>query len=226
MRSARCWPRCAAPIITRADEPSLRTCASAARMCCASTCPGGRARDDLVEALLASLRCRAWMPRASWDGSACWVRSAVVSNWDVSLRDVLADLGSGRAPRPHRRLGRDLERASPIPPSWRMLRRLDARRAARWWATRRRRTSPPPRPGSGRVIIDRMRAAADMTGVERIFNLDLDKVLLTLSGPSLPPFRMDSFETSGSRPGHPPLCLPGGGAGRSTSRGRPEGRPT
>jgi putative hydrolase of the HAD superfamily len=142
--------------------------------------------DDLVEALLASLRFRPYADTAPVLGRLrlLGIRSAVVSNWDVSLRDVLADLGVGGlldhivvsaetgARKPDPAIVQDALRRLQCPPARALMvgdspeTDIAAARAA----------------GVRGVIIDRVGAAADMTGVERIFNLeDLDKLLLTSS---------------------------------------------
>ena len=53
--------------------------------------------EDLVEVLLAALRFEPYPDAAPALGRMrlLGVRAAVVSNWDVSLRDVLADIGLG-----------------------------------------------------------------------------------------------------------------------------------
>ena len=77
------------------DAVAGRTCAGAARRCFASSCPGHRARraDDLVEALLRSIRVSPLpgrRPGAGPPAAARHPQSAVVSNWDVSLRECSA----------------------------------------------------------------------------------------------------------------------------------------
>jgi putative hydrolase of the HAD superfamily len=57
----------------------------------------GVPEPDLLEALLASLRFRPYPDAAAALGRLrhMGIRSAVVSNWDVSLRGVLAEIGLG-----------------------------------------------------------------------------------------------------------------------------------
>ena len=137
------------------DEPSLRDLRERCAEVLREHLPQVAAlpEDDLVEALLASLRFRPYPDAAPVLGRLrlLGIRSAVVSNWDVSLRDVLADLGLGGL-LDHIVVSAEAWRASPIPAIVEdALRRLRCRPRGRcWWATRRRRTSPPPRqPGSG-----------------------------------------------------------------------------
>lgn len=141
---------------------------------------------DLVEVLMASLRFRPYPDAASALGRLrhMGVRSAVVSNWDVSLRGVLADVGLGglvdaivvsaevgaRKPDPAiveaalRRLRCPVEQALLVGDSPET--DVAAARAA----------------GVRAVLLDRVHGAADIPGVERIFTLEgLDELLLAPS---------------------------------------------
>ena len=138
--------------------------------------------EDLVEALLASLRFRPYADAAPVLGRLrlLGIRSAVVSNWDVSLRDVLADLGLGGL-LDHIVVSAETGARKPDPAIVEeALRRLRCPPARALMVGDSPETDIAAAHAAGvrGAIIDRSGAAADMTGVDRIFNLqDLDKLL-------------------------------------------------
>ena len=144
------------------DEPSLRDLRKRADALREHLPRWPRPDDDLVEALLASLRFRLYGDAAPVLGRLRLLTGLqVVSNWDVSLRDVLADLGSRRAPRPHRRLGRG--------------------RSAQARSRHRRCAAPPPmRPARALMVGDSPEtdiAAAQAAGVRGVI---IDRVRLPI----------------------------------------------
>ena len=172
------------------DEPSLwelrRRCAAVLREHLPQVAALPEA--DLVEALLESLRFRPYSDAAPVLGRLrlLGVRSAVVSNWDVSLRDILADLGLGGL-LDHIVVSAETGARKPDPSIVEdALRRLQCAPGNALMVGDSPETDIVAAQAAGvrGVLIDRAGAADDMTGVERIFNLEgLDKLLLTPSRP-------------------------------------------
>jgi putative hydrolase of the HAD superfamily len=147
---------------------------------------GTLSHADLVEALLASLRFRPYPDAASALGRLrlLGIRSAVVSNWDVSLRAILGEIGLGgllddvvvsaevgvRKPDPM-----IVEAA---------LRRLrcPAQNALMVGDSPETDVAGAQAAGVRAVLLDRTGTAADVAGAERIFTLEgLEKLLLAPS---------------------------------------------
>jgi putative hydrolase of the HAD superfamily len=171
-----------------ADEPSLRDlrrrCAAVLR----EHLPQVEAlpEEDLVEALLASLRFRPYADAAPALGRMrlLGVRSAVVSNWDVSLRDVLADIGLGGLV-DHIVVSAEIGARKPDPVIVEAaLRRLrsPAGKALMVGDSLETDIAAAQAAGVRGLLLDRIGAGGDGTGVERIFTLEgLDEFLLTSS---------------------------------------------
>jgi putative hydrolase of the HAD superfamily len=142
--------------------------------------------DELVEVLLSSLRFRPYPDVAPALGRLrlLGIRSAVVSNWDVSLPDVLAEVGLGglvdeivvsaevgaRKPDPEI-VGVALRRL-----------RCPARKALLVGDSPETDVAAARAAGVRAVLVDRAGAAAEAEGVERIFTLEgLDELVLAPS---------------------------------------------
>ena len=137
---------------------------------------------DLVEMLLGASRFRPYPAAAPALGRLrlLGIRSAVVSNWDVSLRGVLGELGLGglvdeivvSAEVASRKPDPGIVRAA--------LRRLrcPAGKALMVGDSPETDVAGARAAGVRAVLVDRMGTASDIPGVERIFTLDgLDELL-------------------------------------------------
>jgi putative hydrolase of the HAD superfamily len=143
---------------------------------------------DLVEALMASLRFTPYPDAAPALGRLrqLGLRTALVSNWDVSLRGVLAEVGLGgllddivvsaevgaRKPDP-----------SIVEAALRRL-RCPARKALMVGDSPETDVAAAQAAGVRPVLLDRMGTAAETTDVERILTLEgLEELLLAPSAP-------------------------------------------
>ena len=139
--------------------------------------------DDLVEVLLASLRFRPYPDAAPALGRLrlLGIRSAVVSNWDVSLRGVLAEVGLGRARGRDRRVRRGgREEARPGDRGGGAAAATMSGRSKALMVGDSPETDVAAAQAAGvrAVLVDRAGTAADSEGVERIFTLEgLDELL-------------------------------------------------
>jgi len=137
---------------------------------------------DLVEMLLGAIRFRPYPDAAPVLGRLrlLGIRSAVVSNWDVSLRGVLGELGLGglvdaivvSAEVASRKPDPGIVRAA--------LRRLrcPAGKALMVGDSPETDVAGARAAGVRAVLVDRMGTASDIPGVERIFTLEgLDELL-------------------------------------------------
>jgi putative hydrolase of the HAD superfamily len=139
--------------------------------------------DDLVEALLASLRFRPYPDAAPALGRLrlLGVRAAVVSNWDVSLPAVLAEVGLGGL-MDHIVVSAEVGVKKPDPAIVQAaLRRLQAPAPNALMVGDSPETDVAAAQAAGvrAVLVDRTGTASDIAGVERIFTLEgLDELLL------------------------------------------------
>ncbi len=146
--------------------------------------------DDLVEVLLSSLRFRPYPDAAPALGRLRLqgIRSAVVSNWDVSLRDVLAEVGLGGLV-DEIVVSAEVGAKKPDPAIVEFaLRRLrcPAGKALLVGDSPETDVAAAQAAGVRAVLVDRAGTAADTEGVERIFTLQgLDE--LVLAPPAHPP---------------------------------------
>jgi putative hydrolase of the HAD superfamily len=166
------------------DPPSLedlrRRCAAVLR----DRLPGVATvpEDDLVEPLLASLRFRPYPDAAPALGRLrlLGVRAAVVSNWDVSLRGVLAEVGLGGLA-DHIVVSAEVGARKPDPVILEAaLRRLrcPAGKALMVGDSPETDVAGAQAAGVRPVLLDRAGTAADTPGVERIFTLEgLDELV-------------------------------------------------
>ncbi len=144
---------------------------------------------DLTEALLSSLRFRPYPDAAPALGRLrlLGIRSAVVSNWDVSLRGVLGEIGLGGLV-DDVVVSAEAGVAKPAPGIFELaLRRLrcEARKALFVGDSPETDIAGARSAGVRAVLVDRAATVADQEGVERIFTLEhLDKLL---AAPALPP---------------------------------------
>jgi putative hydrolase of the HAD superfamily len=143
---------------------------------------------DLVEALLASLRFIPYPDAAPALGRVrqLGVRAAVVSNWDVSLRAVLAEVGLGGLV-DEIVVSAEVGAKKPDPliveAALRRL-RCPAPQALMVGDSPETDVAAAQAAGVRPVLLDRTGTAADDSGVERIFTLEgLDELLLTPSAP-------------------------------------------
>jgi len=143
---------------------------------------------DLVEALLGAIRFRPYPDAAPALGRLrlLGIRSAVVSNWDVSLRGVLAELGLGGLV-DDIVVSAEVAARKPDPAIVRAaLRRLrcPAERALMVGDSPETDVAGAQAAGVRAVLVDRTGNATEVPGVERIFTLDgLDELLLAPTGP-------------------------------------------
>jgi putative hydrolase of the HAD superfamily len=148
----------------------------------------GLEEADLVEALMASLRFRPYPDAGPVLGRLrlLGIRSAVVSNWDISLRDVLADIGLGALLDQvvvSAEVGARKPDPSIVETALRRL-RCPAGKALMVGDSPETDIAAAQAAGVRGVLVDRTGAAADMTGVERIFTLEgLDALLRARSRP-------------------------------------------
>ena len=137
---------------------------------------------DLVEMLLAAIRFRPYPDAAPLLGRLrlLGIRSAVVSNWDVSLRGVLAELGLGGLV-DEIVVSAEVAARKPDPAIVSAaLRRLrcPAGRALMVGDSPETDVAGAQAAGVRAVLVDRAGTASDIPGVERIFTLDgLDELL-------------------------------------------------
>jgi putative hydrolase of the HAD superfamily len=142
--------------------------------------------DDLVEVLLASLRFRPYPDAAPALGRLRLrgIRSAVVSNWDVSLRGVLAEVGLGGLVDEivvSAEVGAKKPDPAIVEAALRRL-RCPAGKALMVGDSPETDVAGAQAAGVRAVLVDRAGTAADSEGVERIFTLEgLDKLLLAPS---------------------------------------------
>ena len=138
--------------------------------------------SDLVEALLGAISFRPYPDAAPALGRLrlLGVRSAVVSNWDVSLRGVLAELGLGGLV-DEIVVSAEVSSRKPDPAIVEAaLRRLrcPAGRALMVGDSPETDVAGAQAAGVRAVLVDRAGTAPDVPGVERIFTLDgLDALL-------------------------------------------------
>jgi putative hydrolase of the HAD superfamily len=144
--------------------------------------------DDLVEALLASLRFRPYPDAAPALGRLrlLGIRSAVVSNWDVSLRGVLAEVGLGGLVDQivvSAEVGAKKPDPAIVETALRRL-RCPAEKALLVGDSPETDVAGAQAAGVRAVLVDRAGTAAESEGVERIFTLEgLDQLLLAPSSP-------------------------------------------
>jgi len=137
---------------------------------------------DLVEALLGAIRLRPYPDAAPALGRLRLrgIRSAVVSNWDVSLRGVLAELGLGGLVN-EIVVSAEVAARKPDPAIVRAaLRRLrcPAEKALMVGDSPETDVAGARAAGVRAVLVDRAGTASDVPGVERISTLDgLDQLL-------------------------------------------------
>ena len=138
--------------------------------------------DDLVEVLLASLRFRPYPDAAPALGRLrlLGIRSAVVSNWDVSLRGVLAEVGLGGLVDEivvSAEVGVKKPDPAIVESALRRL-RCPAGKALLVGDSPETDVAGAQAAGVRAVLVDRAGTAADSEGVERIFTLEgLDQLL-------------------------------------------------
>jgi len=166
------------------DDDSLqdlrRRCAAVLRERLPQT--AALSEPDLVETLIGSIRFRPYPDAAPALGRLRHrgIRSAVVSNWDVSLRGVLAELGLGGLV-DEIVVSAEVAARKPDPAIVRAaLRRLrcPAGKALMVGDSPETDVAGARAAGVRAVLIDRTGAASDIPGVERIFTLDgLDELL-------------------------------------------------
>jgi putative hydrolase of the HAD superfamily len=147
--------------------------------------------DDLVEVLLASLRFRPYPDAAPALGRLrlLGIRSAVVSNWDVSLRGVLGEVGLGGLVDEvvvSAEVGAKKPDPAIVESALRRL-RCPAGKALLVGDSPETDVAGAQAAGVRAVLLDRAGTTADTEGVERIFTLEgLDKLLLAPSSPAKP----------------------------------------
>jgi putative hydrolase of the HAD superfamily len=141
------------------------------------------AEDDLVEALMASLRFTPYPDAAPALGRLrqLGVRSAVVSNWDVSLRTILAEVGLGGLV-DEIVVSAEVGARKPDPVIVEAaLRRLGcpARKALMVGDSPETDVAAAEAAGVRPVLLDRLGTATETTGIERLFTLEgLEELLL------------------------------------------------
>jgi putative hydrolase of the HAD superfamily len=142
--------------------------------------------DDLVEALMASLRFTPYPDAAPALGRLrqLGVRTAVVSNWDVSLRTILAEVGLGGLVDDivvSAEVGARKPDPAIVEAALRRL-RCPARKALMVGDSPETDVAAAEAAGVRPVLLDRLSTAAEIPGVERLFTLEgLDELLLAPS---------------------------------------------
>ena len=142
--------------------------------------------EDVVEALLGSLRFHPYPDAAPALGllRLAGIRSAVVSNWDVSLRGVLSEIGLGGLV-DEVVVSAEVGATKPDPliveAALRRI-RCPAGKALMVGDSPETDVAGAQAAGVRAVLVDRTGTASDMVGVERIFTLEgLEKLLLAPS---------------------------------------------
>jgi putative hydrolase of the HAD superfamily len=174
------------------DEPSL---AELRGRCAAVLCdhlpPAARTLglEEMVEALMHAIRFRPYPDAAPALGRLrlLGIRTAVVSNWDVSLRRILGEIGLGGLV-DDIVVSAEAGVAKPAPGVFELaLRRLrcPAHRTLFVGDSPETDIAGAQRAGLRAVLVDRAAAAPDQEGVERILTLEnLDELL---AAPAFPP---------------------------------------
>jgi putative hydrolase of the HAD superfamily len=142
--------------------------------------------DDLVEALMASLRFVPYPDAAPALGRLrqLGVRTAVVSNWDVSLRNILAEIGLGGLVDDivvSAEVGARKPDPAIVEAALRRL-RCPARKALMVGDSPETDVAAAQAAGVRPVLVDRVGTAPEITGVERLFTLEgLEELVLAPS---------------------------------------------